>query len=86
MNQTSFEFVLSEARKLSLQEQRHLVKCLRKEIREESLAIVQRTRGRIKGFDRETRIQIAEGEEYCMYAVGVEEDMERFEKQKSRKE
>lgn len=86
MNQPSFEFVLNEARKLSLQEQRQLVERLQKEIREESLAIVERTYGSFKNLDRETMIQIAEGEEYCMYAAGVEEDMERFEKQKSRKE
>ena len=86
MNQPSFEFVLNEARKLPLQKQRQLVNCLQKEIHEESLAIMERTRGRIKGLDRETMIQLAEGEEYCMYAAGVEEDMERFEKQKSRKE
>jgi hypothetical protein len=71
MSQSSFESVLNEARKLPLEEQAQLVEQLLEEIQSEkkqkALDAVERTRGRIKGLDRETIIWLAEDEELCGY-------------------
>ena len=71
MSQVSFESILNEARKLPLEEQAHLVERLLEEIqsekRQKALEAIERTRGRIKGLDRETIIWLAEDEELCGY-------------------
>lgn len=72
----NMESVLDAARRLPLAEQRRLAARLLEDVgRNEAadaelaanLAIVERTRGTIKGVDRETIIRIANDEEFCGY-------------------
>jgi hypothetical protein len=71
MSQVSFESLLNEVRKLPLEEQQQLIDKLIQEIetdkKQRALEAVERTRGRIKGLDRETIIWLAEDEELCGY-------------------
>lgn len=71
MSQASFESVLNEARKLPLEQQQQLIDKLIQEVetdkKQKALEAVERTRGRIKGLDRETIIWLAEDEELCGY-------------------
>ncbi len=71
MSQSNVESLLNEVRKLPLEEQTQLVEQLLEEIqsekRQQALEAVERTRGRIKGLDRETIIWLAEDEELCGY-------------------
>jgi hypothetical protein len=67
MSQVSFESILKEARKLPLEEQAQLAEQLLEEIqsgkRQKALDAVEKTRGRIKGLDRETIIWLAEDDQ-----------------------
>jgi hypothetical protein len=74
MSQTSFEFVLTEALKLPVQQQQQLIDRIAQEIqtaedreKQEALEIVEKTYGRFKGIDRETMIWLAEDEELSGY-------------------
>lgn len=73
---TILENVLEAARQLSPNERRELAAKLLAETARPGLSddeiernreIVRRTRGTIKGIDRQTLISIAEDEEYCGY-------------------
>jgi hypothetical protein len=65
--------ILQAVRALPLSERRELAARLAKEVVaseaqvEANLAIVEQTRGTIKGLDRDTIIALAEDEEYCGY-------------------
>ncbi|MEW6128100.1 MAG: hypothetical protein AB1757_13755 [Acidobacteriota bacterium] len=74
MSATSFESVLNAARQLPVEQQQQLIDELRQELqtaddekKRQALDAVERTRGRIKGLDRETIIWLAEDEELCGY-------------------
>lgn len=76
MSQESLESVLDAARKLSLEEQRRLAEQIIKELgksqtianrMQRALEAVERTRGSMKGLDRDTIIWLAEDEELCGY-------------------
>lgn len=74
MSATSFEAVLNAARQLPTEQQQQLIDELRQDMqtiadekKRQALAAVERTRGRIKGLDRETIIWLAEDEELCGY-------------------
>ena len=73
---TTFEDVLRAARSLPVAEQRELAARLAEETAasedkartaQANLAIVEETRGTIKGLDRQTIISVAEDEEFCGY-------------------
>jgi hypothetical protein len=67
------EEILGAARSLPLSERRELAAKLAKEVAasdaqvEANLAMVAKTRGTIKGLDRDTIIALAGHEEYCGY-------------------
>jgi hypothetical protein len=69
----ALEKILEAARALPLSERRELAARLAKDVVaseaqvEANLAIVEQTRGTIKGLDRETIIALAEDEEYSGY-------------------
>jgi hypothetical protein len=73
---TTMEEILDAARSLPLGERQELVARLAEEVAaskvraqtvQANLAIVDRTRGTIKGLDRETIISLAEDEEFSGY-------------------
>ena len=76
MSQESLESVLDAARKLPLDEQRRLAEQIMKELgrakttsdrTQRALEAVEKTRGSMKGLDRDTIIWLAEDEELCGY-------------------
>ncbi|MGA9767886.1 MAG: hypothetical protein WBV94_02530 [Blastocatellia bacterium] len=76
MSQESLKSILDAARKLSLDEQRHLAEQIMKELgianatpdrTLRALEAVERTRGSMKGLDRDTIIWLAEDEELSGY-------------------
>ena len=71
MSQMDFESILQAARQLPIEQQQQLIDELRQEMeadkKQKALEAVERTRGRIKGLDRETIIWLAEDEELCEY-------------------
>lgn len=73
---TTLEDFLRAARSLPIAERRELAARLAEEVAasenqartvQANLAIVEETRGTIKGLDRETIIALAEDEEFCGY-------------------
>ncbi|MBI3653734.1 MAG: hypothetical protein HY231_22100 [Acidobacteria bacterium] len=71
MRQMNFASLLQAARQLPDEQRQQLIDELRQEIeadkKQKALEAVARTRGRIKGLDRETIIWLAEDEELCGY-------------------
>ena len=76
MSQESLESVLDAARKLPLDEQRRLAEQIMKELgranttsdrTQRALEAIEKTRGSMKGLDRDTIIWLAEDEELCGY-------------------
>lgn len=72
----NLETVFQAVRELPLEQQEELIEKIKANLKtkksseeevKKASSIVERTRGRMKGLDRETLIYIAEDEEFCGY-------------------